>query len=69
MSKTVTPLQAFQHFLKHCPKPIPKRVQEAKYCMMGKRDGYSLTEARIKNILTTYAPDKYEFRDVVLILE
>lgn len=45
---------------------IPADVQEAKYAAAGDRR-YSLGEKRIKNLLTKYAPDRYEFRSVVIL--
>lgn len=38
------------------------------YAMQGKRT-YKLGERRIKTLLERYAPDTYEFRDVVIIKE
>lgn len=68
MNRTVTPLQAFQHFLEKCTSPIEGEIQEAKYAMQGKRP-YKLGERRIKTLLERYAPDTYEFRGVVIIKE
>ena len=68
MDIQVTPIQAFQHFINSIDGPIPKDVQEAKYAMEGKRR-YGLGDKRIKSILEKYAPDRYEFRGVVIIHE
>ncbi len=68
MSRTVTPIQAFEHFLENVQHPIEGEIYEAKYAMQGKRP-YKLGDKRIKTLLEKYAPDKYEFRDVVIIKE
>jgi hypothetical protein len=68
MDKEVTPTEAFLHFLGNCPKPVPADVHEAKYAMQGKRT-YKLGDRRIKTLLEKYAPERYEFMDVVIIKE
>lgn len=68
MDKQVTPLEAFVHFLETHEGGFAKEVLEAKYAMQGKRD-YKLGDKRIKTILEKYAPDRYEFRGVVIIHE
>lgn len=45
---------------------IPKDVQEAKYAANGTRR-HPLGEKRIKNLLTKYAPGRYEFREAVIL--
>lgn len=45
---------------------IPKDVQEAKYAEDGRRR-HGLGDKRIKNLLTKYAPDRYEFRETVIL--
>ena len=45
---------------------IPKDVQEAKYAANGDRK-HGLGEKRIKNLLARYAPDRYEFRETVIL--
>ncbi len=47
---------------------IPKDVQEAKYAAEGLRPS-RLGEKRIKNLLRKYAPDRYEFREGVILHE
>ena len=47
---------------------IPKDIQEAKYAAAGYRP-YGLGEKRIKSLLTKYAPERYEFRESVILKE
>lgn len=47
---------------------IPKDVQEARYADSGLRP-HGLGEKRIKSLLTKYAPDRYEFRESVILKE
>lgn len=47
---------------------IPKDVQEAKYAEDGRRR-HGLGEKRIKKLLTKYAPDRYRFESVVILME
>lgn len=49
-------------------KRMPADVQEAQYAFTGDRK-YGLGNKRIVNLLTKYAPDRYEFRSVVIVHE
>ena len=76
MELTMTPLEAFKHFLENWEGSIPKDVQNAKYVMEGRpvkrgqRMVYlNLGPKRIKALLNRYAPGKYEFREVVIFHE
>ena len=68
MDTVTTHAEAFRHFLANWKGRIPKDVQEAKYAMEGKRR-HGLGEKRIRHLLEKYAPERYEFRDVVIIHE
>lgn len=68
MEITLTPEQAFDHFLKNWEGAVPKDVQEAKYARDGLRRA-GLGRTRIKNLLEKYAPGKYEWREVVVVRE
>lgn len=76
MEKIVTHMEAWNDFYKWMEsrrdageiKAIPKDVQEAKYANEGLRK-HGLGEKRIKNILTKYAPGRYEFRESVILKE
>lgn len=79
MEKTFTPHEAFRHFLENWEGAIPKDVQGAKYVLQGKpvrskkkgRNGeqviverkVNLCAKRIKHLLDTYAPGKYELNE------
>lgn len=76
MEKQLSPKEAFLDFLQWMQErksagiisAIPKDVQEAKYANEGQRQ-YPLGEKRIKTLLGKYAPDRYEFRGIVILKE
>ena len=68
MDIEATYLDAFRHFLENWTGRVPKDVQEAKYAMDGKRR-HGLGDKRIRSLLEKYAPERYEFRDIVIIHE
>jgi hypothetical protein len=45
---------------------VPKDVQEAQYAHAGKRR-HPLGDVRIRALLRKYAPERYEFRAVVIL--
>lgn len=74
MERTLTHLEAWQDFYAWMRakkqsgeiRAIPKDIQEAQYAKEGKRR-HGLGEKRIKNLLTKYAPERYEFREAVIL--
>lgn len=76
MEKVVSHMEAWKDFYEWMQKrkdsgeiiAIPKDVQEAKYAYTGERR-YGLGEKRIKSLLAKYAPERYEFRESVIIHE
>ncbi len=76
MEKTLTHMEAWEDFYLYMEtqrdcgaiSQIPKDVQEAKYAAAGERP-HRLGEKRIKNLLRKYAPDRYEFRESVILKE
>lgn len=78
MEKQLTPLEAFSDFLFWLENsgtwneltPAEKnRVITARRDRDGKRAPIKLGVERIKSILTSYAPGRYEFREGVIIKE
>jgi hypothetical protein len=76
MEKQLTHMEAWHDFYRwmesrrdagDIPR-IPKDVQEAKYAASGDRK-HGLGQKRIKNLLTKYAMDRYEFRESVILHE
>lgn len=47
---------------------IPSDVQEANYAYLGRRTS-KLGDTRIEHLLSKYAPDRYEFKSVVILHE
>ncbi len=47
---------------------MPSDVQEANYAFLKRRTS-KLGDTRIERLLTKYAPDRYEFRSVVIVHE
>lgn len=77
MEKQLTYLEAWADFWKWIRKPeqrerwkdIGRQGKQYLYkADIARRDG-SLGYERVKNILTTYAPDRYNFREAVILKE
>lgn len=58
--KHLTPLEAFQHFLKNYTGKKGSDIYEAVYAMQGRRT-HGLGVRRIRSLLEKYAPGVYEF--------
>lgn len=78
MLRHLTPLEAFNDFLTWVHESGTwadlttkerNRIITARRDRDGLRSGLGLGYARIRDILTKYAPDRYEFRESVILRE
>lgn len=78
MEKQLSPEQAFDDFLiwvhdsgiwSTLDKKERNRIITARRDRKEKRGDFRLGHRRIKSLLTKYAPDRYEFREAVIIHE
>ena len=76
MEKQLTPLEAFNDFLawvhesgkwQELDRKERNRIITARRDRDGKREGLGLGYARLKDILQTYAPGRYEFNETVIL--